>query len=375
MGLPAAVPVAIAAGLIMAALGACAPSGHGIDRWAPAAVDRFDRHYLELLRTGRLREARSHLDARMSAEAADTGLRHVADFLASTAPFGSVHVVGVAVNLRNTGARYTRLTYELRVGRSWRAAEMWTMDSAAARTVISIRVEPLQESLERSNRFTLAGKSLGHYLLLLWVALDLGIVALAVVRCARSPLRRKWAWLLLTLVGATSFTMDWSSGETGFSFFSVLFMGVAFVKVGPAVPWAVSAGIPVGALLVLRKLTRPDEPVFGRLRARRPPARLVLRDPPPAPAPSPEEWILRALAMAGDAGAAVRQIRWYAAERTAFGGPAAALAAALEQLALEGRIRREGERWYLVAPAAAGMASPADVRPPALSGDAAPADC
>ncbi len=357
--------------VVLALVAASACGGPDIQRFVPADADRFARGYLELLRLGRVDEARSQLSAELQTPAVDSALHQVALILASPRPPDSLHVIGANTSVVFGGGRNVNLTYELRVGGRWVVANVSTHQVGSMRVVNGIHAIPVEQSLERANAFTLSGKSPAHYGVLLWALVNLGVVVLAIVRVARAQLRRKWAWILLALVAATTFSLNWTTGETSFSFLNVLFLGFAFAKTGPAAPWIMSVGVPLGALLSLRKAAHPEAAVFGVGRREPKPVEPV---PPPAPEHSPEEWVLRALGTADDAGADVRQIRWYAAERTAFGVPAAALAAALDDLERAGRIRREGERWHLVAPAAAGAAPPEDLRPPGLPGDAAPGD-
>ncbi len=95
--------------------------------------------------------------------------------------------------------------------------------------------------------FTLAGKSVVHYLVLA----GLVIIPLFILATTGTALfRRRWGWAFLSLFSLTAFSLNWSTG--GWSFMPIAFnlLGAAFVKAGGAfAPWIFTAGIPLPAIL------------------------------------------------------------------------------------------------------------------------------
>ena len=128
-------------------------------------------------------------------------------------------------------------------------------------------VQPLPASLADINAFTLQDKGVLHYLTLLMQLASLGIALLAFVACIRTKgLKRKWLWAVCTLMTVSSFTLNWTTGETGFQLVQVHFLGWSALRAGWLGPWIMTVPFPLGALVFLWKLRRrqaPDEPAVA----------------------------------------------------------------------------------------------------------------
>lgn len=115
-------------------------------------------------------------------------------------------------------------------------------------------VQPLPASLADVNAFTLQGKSLVHYVFLLMAPVSLGIALFAFVVCLRTKgLKRKWLWALFTLMTVSSFTLNWTTGETDVQMLRVFLLGWGVTRFGWLAPWVVTVPIPLGALVFLWK--------------------------------------------------------------------------------------------------------------------------
>lgn len=130
--------------------------------------------------------------------------------------------------------------------------------------LVGFHVEPLSASLADTHAFTLRGKNLGHYVFLLLALASLGIALLALVACIRARgLKRKWLWAVCTLTGLSTFTLNWTSGETGFQMLHASVLGWGALRDGWIGPWKLSFPIPLGALVFLWRLgyhQPPDAP-------------------------------------------------------------------------------------------------------------------
>ena len=128
-------------------------------------------------------------------------------------------------------------------------------------------VQPLSASLADINAFTLQGKGMSHYLTLLMGLASVGIALLAFVACIRTKgLKRKWLWALCTLMTVSSFTLNWTSGESGFQMLRASFLGWGVLRAGWMGPWMITIPFPLGALVFLWRLGRhkpPDEPAVA----------------------------------------------------------------------------------------------------------------
>ncbi len=114
----------------------------------------------------------------------------------------SLRLIGVNVNNVGADTHELNLSYEVPT-----AHGHWLMTSVATRSVhghvsvIGASARPIPGRLEEINAFSLRGKSLVHYVILVFaVVVPLFILGVEVV-CLRSSVRRRWAWMLLILLG------------------------------------------------------------------------------------------------------------------------------------------------------------------------------
>lgn len=94
---------------------------------------------------------------------------------------------------------------------------------------------------------------IGRFLVLALMGAVVGFEIYAIAQVVRSPLRGKWKWILLALVGVTQLHVAWEPGVVWYSPISVSFLGVAAIRSG-AGPWVLSVSFPVGAVMALRKV-------------------------------------------------------------------------------------------------------------------------
>ncbi|HCM42402.1 MAG TPA: hypothetical protein DIS66_03700 [Candidatus Omnitrophica bacterium] len=122
------------------------------------------------------------------------------------------------------------------------------LETPTARSIVSVRVDPVNQPLEKLYAFKLFGKSFFHYIvLLLWIAVPL-FIAYTLWQCVISTVKWKWIWAVAIILAFFPIYLDWTSGRAFIRLFSVMIFGVSFVKqkYGPLV---LSVGVPVGAIV------------------------------------------------------------------------------------------------------------------------------
>ncbi len=103
-----------------------------------------------------------------------------------------------------------------------------------------------------------------HYTILLAALCSAGLSLYALVLCIRTPIKkRKWLWIIVTILGIGKLGIEWSSGELWHKilFLSILPVGWGSEADGPFV----YASIPAGAILFLllrNQLRRTDAPAL-----------------------------------------------------------------------------------------------------------------
>ncbi len=166
---------------------------------------------------------------------------------------------GEAVSMRRHGADIVMLSDSKRHGAISFELEFedgWAMGIARfSKTFNDYRITGFQ--LVRTagpqaelNRFTLAGKSLLQYLVLLAAMAVPLFIVFTLVACARKPdLGHKGWWLFFILLGFCQMTVNWTTGEMGFQALSANLLGAGLNIGGQYGPWMFSVALPVGAIL------------------------------------------------------------------------------------------------------------------------------
>jgi len=133
----------------------------------------------------------------------------------------------------------------------WLLAQVLLETEGNRASIGHIDVGVIAKPIEEVNAFTLKGKTGFQYLFLLLTVATEAFSFYAFVRCLRTrPLRRKWIWAIIALLGICKLTVNWTTGLT-------LFTPIAF-SLPPALfsfsaygPWMVHLHLPLGAVIFL----------------------------------------------------------------------------------------------------------------------------
>jgi hypothetical protein len=211
---------------------------------------RFARTYLQLLAEGRVDSAYSFLIPDFRSDTARQALAGVAGILRH-AQLDSLRLIGVNLNTM-TGRdkwRDVNFTYEFPgASPGWITANVATRQRSGTVVVIGFSAYPLPGPLEILNRFTLAGKSPGHYLVLILAALlPVLTISVSIKLILARGMPRRWLWALAALLGSPVFALNWTTGQTAFTETWVLLFCASALKAGPAAPWIISVAVPLGS--------------------------------------------------------------------------------------------------------------------------------
>ena len=118
------------------------------------------------------------------------------------------------------------------------------------RRIIGLHAQPLRDSLEVLNVFTVGDKGFVHYAFLLaMIAVAVAIVAGLVSWFRRRHVtRRKWWWLLAILVGPFKLSINWTTGAVAIQALTIQLFGLSAARDGLVGPWILSLSIPAGAI-------------------------------------------------------------------------------------------------------------------------------
>ncbi len=162
-------------------------------------------------------------------------------------------LIGVNVNVVN-GQRSVGLTYEGRAGDHWYVATVRLLDGR----LYGFNVARSERSLVSANAFSVLDMGLPHLLMFM---LGLGSIAVACVasyRALNSQIARRKLWAVLSFIMVGSFTLNWTTGQIGLQLLKLQLPPITFLKAGPAAPWIFGFGLPIFALIALRKVNRAE---------------------------------------------------------------------------------------------------------------------
>jgi len=152
--------------------------------------------------------------------------------------------------MKGVSSYYIAYYYEFQT--SFMAVEVWLTRDAPAATprITSLTATPLTGSMREQNRFTLEGKSVGHYLFGLWMILAPLFALGTMIICLRSPIgRRKRWWWLICLLGVFPMAFNWTTGFLQFQVFSITLISIGASRVSEFTPYILQSYIPLGAIL------------------------------------------------------------------------------------------------------------------------------
>ena len=155
---------------------------------------------------------------------------------------------------RLTGSGHWRrasLVYQISGDGRYAIAQFTIIRVGRSARITGFYVNRLSAPVSSLNRFTLAGKSLAQYAILLLAIAALAVTIAALIRLWRTTLfKRRWLWTIGCLLGLTMMSVNWTTGDVWFQplYFTLFSAGAARAGLGP---WVISVGIPVVALYVI----------------------------------------------------------------------------------------------------------------------------
>ena len=134
----------------------------------------------------------------------------------------------------------------------WLYAEITIVRSQDGLSVISWTVVPTSVDLAESSAFSFESAGPAHYFWVLMMVAMPVICIVAIFLIWRGPaFPMRWLWTIGSLIGFTSFNLNWSSGEIGFQPIYISLLAAGLFKFGLFSPWQMRFGIPIVALLFL----------------------------------------------------------------------------------------------------------------------------
>jgi hypothetical protein len=168
---------------------------------------------------------------------------------------------GAPLSVKMVGYRRTEtpevvtdsMTLEYEFPQKWLIADVTTETRDGDALISGIHVAQRPEPLEALNRFTLRGKGVAQYAMLLLWLMAISLTLFAFVLCIRTRIEKwKWLWLIFILLGVGQVAINWTTNESSFRLF-YLQMPPSMAFAAFYGPWILSVSLPLGAIVFLAK--------------------------------------------------------------------------------------------------------------------------
>ena len=213
------------------------------------------REFVSQVVAGDIASAEKSLSSQLNRDEARKGL----ESLSATFKHGEIknfEVVGLYFRTgfgNNQSSRRTDMTLQMELSTGWFAGTVVTTIEGGTRKIFIANFQSTPDSLENMNALNLMDRPiLGLLFLPLMIVMPLFSIY-ALVLCVRTPLKRKWLWIVFILFSVTTLRLNWSTGGLHFQPLSVQLLGASFFRNGLVGPWIFGLSFPLGALLFLLK--------------------------------------------------------------------------------------------------------------------------
>lgn len=231
-------------------------------QWADGLIPHeeveFAKKYLSALKVRNIEEIQKHLGPQLKSPDLQTKFEEVSNYFPAGDPI-KVDLIGSNTTV-STELQRTNLSFQYEFSNTWLVANIVLEKRNGNIVVTGVHVNRIPESLEQSNAFKFAGKNAVHYVFLSLAVLIPVFVIYVLILCVRTPVKRKWLWILFILFGFAGFTLNWTSGQVDYQLASVHVLGAGAFTTSKFTPWFITISFPLGAVLFLTKRKKLIQP-------------------------------------------------------------------------------------------------------------------
>ena len=220
-------------------------------KFIPKKADIFAKSYIDSLVNGNTEYCFSKLDKKYQNEDARTffasGYKKLKDKELISSRI--VNAQKTIIFLDNTETDYN-LIYEYQYSDNlWMYYKIQLTEKENDFVIQSFLIQSEDQSLGKINEFSLNKKSFIHFLWLNILIIVVLFILITLIFAIKTPVKKKWLWIIFILTGFVSFSLNWTTGEIIIQIFNFKILGASIVRSGIIGPWIVSFSIPIGAIV------------------------------------------------------------------------------------------------------------------------------
>lgn len=229
---------------------------NSIMKLVPAGTKEFADNFTVLVKNKQFEEAENLLAHEAKSSDTKSGLIQISDFLTPEPPINQ-ELIGVNI-FNNMNQTTTSLTYQFEFKTTWVLYNIVVVSKDNQNKILSLQVKDIPQSLQSINQFTLEGKGVFHYLVLLLFAASLLFSFYVASRIFASNMKKKWLWLIISFIGIIMFTFSWTDGTYKISPISFHMPPAGLSRPSIYAPIYISILFPLGAVISFIKLRKHE---------------------------------------------------------------------------------------------------------------------
>jgi len=205
------------------------------------------KHYVDLLRQQNFDEIEKDADPGIFPIDGDYTLHSMAAMFPGSEPLS----IKLVASNTFTGDGFTKSsgTLEYHFPDRWLLVTVTERESGDTVWLTGFQVQQTPASVEERTRFTFSGKGALQYVAIILGILSLAFSLFAFVLCIRTPIvKRKWLWLIATLIGFGAVAVNWTTGQSDVAYIYIYFP-TATIGLLPYGSWLIRVSIPLGAII------------------------------------------------------------------------------------------------------------------------------
>jgi hypothetical protein len=223
------------------------------ERAKPA--DKFARKFIDKLLTGQLDSAFSDIDPETLNDQSKEFISNTTKNIngAKVKKYIVVEVNSTTGLTANTGEFTTyRLAYEYQFEKGYVLFTTTIKQKDSQFSILAFNGEFLSGPLVELTKFTLKGKTIIHYVFLVFfITVPIFLLAtLSFMLFSKMTVKKKLVWaFIIILVSLPRFTINWGNGQFDFALLNFSLQGSSFYKPTLYSFWLLSFNIPIGAIV------------------------------------------------------------------------------------------------------------------------------
>lgn len=216
---------------------------------------KFLKDYVILFQNKNYDEIKKAMNPQLLNQQLQSNLEQIAKIIPNESPKNILLVRNKTIKTFDNVKTILTLQYEF--SSVWLIANIVIEKKENGQYIVNnFNVNPLNDSLANMNKFSLNNKTPFHYIIFFLASIVPIFILVSLFFCIRTPMEKKWLWIIFMLLGVGKFSFNWTDSNFNFEIISIQLFGSGFVRTDNLGPWIISTSMPIGAILFWIKRSR-----------------------------------------------------------------------------------------------------------------------